>query len=93
MILELASNADPAPDLTSPDSIKVMVDPVALPESVTETNINVRVFVPEDAMLKNFNPKEVKVTRIIETPIPPEEVEEIPVEKPDENEESKETAD
>ena len=93
VILELASNADPAPDLTSPDSIKVMVDPVALPESVTETNINVRVFVPEDAILKNFNPKEVKVTRIIETPTPPEEVEEIPVEKPDENEESKETAD
>ena len=42
-----------------------MVDPIDLPEGINETNINVRVSVPEDAILKNFNPKEVKVTRII----------------------------
>ena len=93
VILELASNADPAPDLTSPAAIKVMVDPIDLPEGINETNINVRVSVPEDAILKNFNPKEVKVTRIIEPSTPPEEVEEKPVKKPDENEVPKEAAD
>ena len=50
VILELASNADPAPDLTSPAAIKVMVDPIDLPEGINETNINVRVSVPEDAI-------------------------------------------
>ena len=33
------------------------------------------------------------MTRIIESPTPPEEVEENPVEKPDENEAPEETAD
>jgi hypothetical protein len=93
VILELASNADPAPDLTSPAAIKVMVDPIDLPEGINETNINVRVSVPEDAILKNFNPKEVKVTRIIEPTTPPEEVEGKPAENPDEVEAPKETAD
>ena len=93
VILELASNADPAPDLTSPAAIKVMVDPIDLPEGINETNINVRVSVPEDAILKNFNPKEVKVTRIIKPPTPPEEVKGKPDENPDEVEVPKETAD
>ena len=81
------------PDLTSPAAIKVMVDPIDLPKGINETNINVRVSVPEDAILKNFNPKEVKVTRIIKPPKPPEKVKGKPDENPDEVEVPKETAD
>jgi len=90
VILELASNADPAPDLTSPASIKVMVDPIDLPEGINETNINVRVSVPEVAILKNFNPKEVKVTRIIEKPPVIKKPEENSIEEPQKVESEKE---
>ena len=69
--LELASDADPAPDLTSPAAIKVFLDPFDLPNGVNETNLNVRVSLTEDGIediiLKNFTPKEVKVTRIEKT--------------------------
>ena len=64
--MELASNADPVPNFTSASKVKVLVDPVTIPNGVLTTNLNVRVFVDEDIILKNFNPKEVKVTRIAE---------------------------
>ena len=90
--LELASDADPAPNLTSPAAVKVMVDPIDLPEGINETNINVRVSVPEDAILKNFDPREVKVTRIIPEPTLPEITQETPKVIPDETTEAKENA-
>ena len=90
--LELASDADPAPDLTSPAAVKVMVDPIDLPEGINETNINVRVSVPEDAILKNFDPREVKVTRIISEPEPVEATQATPKEIPFETTEAKEGA-
>ena len=90
--LELASDADPAPDLTSPAAVKVMVDPIDLPEGINETNINVRVSVPEDAILKNFDPREVKVTRIISEPEPVEATQATPKEIPVETTEAKEGA-
>ena len=64
--MELASNADPIPNFASASKVKVLVDPATIPDGVLSTNLNVRVFVDEDVILKNFNPKEVKVTRIIE---------------------------
>jgi len=64
--LELASNADPVPNFASASKVKVLVDPETIPNGILSTNLNVRVFVDEDVILKNFNPKEVKVTRIIE---------------------------
>ncbi|MBO60656.1 MAG: hypothetical protein CMO63_01615 [Verrucomicrobiales bacterium] len=91
--LELASDADPAPNLTSPVAVKVMVDPIDLPAGINETNVKVKVSVPEDAIIKDFNPREVKVTRIIETPPPteePENLKEKPEENPDESEETSE---
>jgi hypothetical protein len=90
--LELASDADPAPNLTSPAAVKVMVDPIDLPEGINETNINVRVSVPENAILKNFDPREVKVTRIIPEPTLPEITQETPKVIPDETTEAKENA-
>ncbi len=64
--MELASNADPVPNFASASKVKVLVDPETIPNGILSTNLNVRVFVDEDVILKNFNPKEVKVTRIIE---------------------------
>lgn len=90
--LELASDADPAPDLTSPAAVKVMVDPIDLPEGINETNINVRVSVPEDAILKNFDPREVKVTRILPEPEPVEATQATPKEIPVKTTEPKEGA-
>ena len=90
--LELASDADPAPDLTSPAAVKVMVDPIDLPEGINETNINVRVSVPEDAILKNFDPREVKVTRILPEPEPVEATQATPKEIPVKTTELKEGA-
>ena len=90
--LELASDADPAPDLTSPAAVKVMVDPIDLPEGINETNINVRVSVPEDAILKNFDPREVKVTRILPEPEPVEATQATPKEIPVKTAEPKEGA-
>ena len=76
VVLELASNADPVPNFTSASKVKVLVDPVTIPNGVLTTNLNVRVFVDEDIILKNFNPKEVKVTRIAEeSAIPTEDPE------------------
>jgi hypothetical protein len=66
VVLELASNADPVPNFASASKVKVLVDPETIPNGILSTNLNVRVFVDEDVILKNFNPKEVKVTRIIE---------------------------
>ena len=71
--MELASNADPVPNFTSASKVKVLVDPVTIPNGVLTTNLNVRVFVDEDIILKNFNPKEVKVTRIAEESATPTE--------------------
>ena len=78
--MELASNADPVPNFTSASKVKVLVDPVTIPNGVLTTNLNVRVFVDEDIILKNFNPKEVKVTRIAEESATPTDETE-PVEK------------
>ena len=80
VVLELASNADPVPNFTSASKVKVLVDPVTIPNGVLTTNLNVRVFVDEDIILKNFNPKEVKVTRIAEESATPTDETE-PVEK------------
>ena len=66
VVLDLASNADPSPNFGSASMVKVLVDPVTIPAGVLSTNLNVRVFVDEDVILKNFNPKEVKVTRVVE---------------------------
>jgi len=66
VVLNLASNADPVPNFASASKVKVLVDPVTIPDGVLSTNLNVRVFADEDVILKNFNPKEVKVTRIAE---------------------------
>jgi len=71
VVLELASNADPVPNFASASKVKVLVDPVTIPNGVLSTNLNIRVFVDEDVILKNFNPKEVKVTRVAEEPASP----------------------
>ena len=64
--VELASDADPAPDLTSPTAVKVFLDPFELPEGINETNLNVRVSFgsTKDIIVKKYTPLEVKVTRI-----------------------------
>ena len=68
--VELASDADPAPDLTSPTAVKVFLDPFELPEGVNETNLNVRVSFGsmKDIIVKKYSPLEVKVTRIEKEP-------------------------
>ncbi|MDP6893397.1 MAG: hypothetical protein QF731_09485 [Verrucomicrobiota bacterium] len=70
--VELASDADPAPDLTSPTAVKVFLDPFELPEGVNETNLNVRVSFGsmKDIIVKKYTPLEVKVTRIKKEPTP-----------------------
>jgi len=66
--VELASNADPAPDLTSPTAVKVFLDPFELPEGINETNLNVRVSFGsmKDIIVKKYTPLEVRVKRIKE---------------------------
>jgi hypothetical protein len=71
VVLELASNADPIPNFASASKVKVLVDPATIPDGVLSTNLNVRVFVDEDVILKNFKPKWVIVTRIIEESVTP----------------------
>jgi len=70
--VELASDADPAPDLTSPTAVKVFLDPFELPQGINETNLNVRVSFGsmKDIIVKKYTPLEVKVTRIEEKPEP-----------------------
>ena len=68
--LTLGSDADPAPDLTSPVAVKVLLDPIDFPSGINETDKQVRVLVPEGTMIKGINPKEVKVTRLVDLPSP-----------------------
>ena len=73
--LTLAWDADPAPDLTSPAAVKVLLDPFDIPPGVIETNKQVRVVVPEGTIIKGVSPDQVKVTRVVATPSPPAETE------------------
>ncbi len=68
--LTLGSDANPAPDLTSPVAVKVLLDPSDIPFGINETNKQVRVLVPEGTIIKGINPKEVKVTRVVAPPSP-----------------------
>ena len=77
--LTLGSDADPAPDLTSPTAVKVLLDPTDIPAGIIVTNKQVRVLVPEGTIIKGINPERVKVTRIKPPPSPPAETE--PVKK------------
>ena len=71
--LTLGSDADPAPDLTSPNAVKVVLDPIDIPAGINETNKQVRVLVPEGTIIKGISPESVKVTRVVEPPLPEEE--------------------
>ena len=71
--LTLGSDADPAPDLTSPNAVKVVLDPIDIPTGINETNKQVRVLVPEGTIIKGISPESVKVTRVVELPAPEEE--------------------
>ena len=71
--LTLGSDADPAPDLTSPNAVKVVLDPIDIPVGINETNKQVRVLVPEGTIIKGISPESVKVTRVVEPPEPEEE--------------------
>ena len=74
--LELASNADPTPDFANASIVKVLVDPETIPVGVLSTNLNIRWFVHKDVIVKNIEPKDVKVTRVVEeSPTPPEDPE------------------
>jgi len=77
--LTLGSDADPAPDLTSPTAVKVLLDPTDIPPGINVTNKQVRVLVPEGTIIKGMNPERVKVTRIKPAPSPAVEIE--PVKK------------
>ena len=62
--------------LTDPSAVKVVIDPINIPLDIVETNVSVIVYKPENTTLKNFNPEEVKVTRVIEvSTTPPEDPE------------------
>jgi len=71
--VSLESESHPLPDLTDPSAVKVVIDPINIPLDIVETNVNVIVYKPENTTLKNFSPKEVKVTRVIEVPTTPPE--------------------
>jgi len=71
--LTLGFDADPAPDLTSPNAVKVVLDPIDIPAGINETNKQVRVLVPEGTIIKGISPESVKVTRVVEPPAPEEE--------------------
>ena len=74
--LELASNADPTPDFANASIVKVLVDPETIPVGVLSTNLNIRWFVHKDVIVKNIEPKDVKVTRVVEvSTTPPEDPE------------------
>tara|TARA_B100001250_G_C19798620_1_gene789926 strand:+ start:1438 stop:1983 length:546 start_codon:yes stop_codon:yes gene_type:complete len=76
--LTLASDANPAPDLTSPTAVKVLLDPSDIPLEINETNKQVRVLVPEGTIIKGMLPEKVKVTRLKPTPtLPPVETESV----------------
>ena len=76
MTLELASNADPTPDFANASIVKVLVDPETIPVGVLSTNLNIRWFVHKDVIVKNIEPKDVKVTRVVEeSPTPPKDPE------------------
>ena len=77
--LTLGSDADPAPDLTSPTAVKVLLDPTDIPPGINVTNKQVRVLVPEGTIIKGMNPERVKVTRIKPAPSPAVKIE--PVKK------------
>ena len=74
--VSLESDSHPLPDLTDPSAVKVVIDPINIPLDIVETNVSVIVYKPENTTLKNFNPEEVKVTRVIEeSTTPPEDPE------------------
>ena len=74
--VSLESDSHPLPDLTDPSAVKVVIDPINIPLDTVETNVSVIVYKPENITLKNFNPEEVKVTRVIEvSTTPPEDAE------------------
>ena len=76
MTVSLESESHPLPDLTDPSAVKVVIDPINIPLDIVETNVSVIVYKPENTTLKNFSPKEVKVTRVIEvSTTPPEDPE------------------
>ena len=77
--LTLGSDADPAPDLTSPTAVKVLLDPTDIPPGVNVTNKQVRVLVPEGTIIKGMLPERVNVTRM--KPSPSQPVEKEPVKK------------
>ena len=72
--------------MTDPSAVKVVIDPITIPLDIVETNVNVIVYKPENTTLKNFNPEEVKVTRVTE-------VLTTPAEDPEPSEEDADNAD
>ena len=74
--VSLESDSHPLPDFYDPSAVKVVIDPINIPLDIVETNVSVIVYKPENTTLKNFSPKEVKVTRVIEvSTTPPEDPE------------------
>jgi hypothetical protein len=74
--VSLESESHPLPDLTDPSAVKVVIDPINIPLDIVETNVSLIVYKPENTTLKNFSPKKVKVTRVIEvSTTPPEDPE------------------
>jgi hypothetical protein len=88
--LTLGSDADPAPDLTSPTAVKVLLDPTDIPPGVIVTNKQVRVLVPEGTIIKGINPERVRVTRVVAPPYPPAEDEPAKKDSGESDEDSKE---
>jgi len=84
--LTLGSDADPAPDLTSPNAVKVLLDPIDIPAGINETNKQVRVLVPEGTIIKGIRPESVKVTRVVEPTLPMPEPAEAIGDEPDDDE-------
>ena len=84
--LTLGSDADPAPDLTSPNAVKVLLDPIDIPAGINETNKQVRVLVPEGTIIKGIRPESVKVTRVVEPTVPTREPSEPIGDEPDDDE-------
>jgi len=84
--LTLGSDADPAPDLTSPNAVKVLLDPIDIPAGINETNKQVRVLVPEGTIIKGIRPESVKVTRVVEPTLPMPEQAEAIGDEPDDDE-------
>ncbi|MDP6795830.1 MAG: hypothetical protein QGG00_10615 [Verrucomicrobiota bacterium] len=81
--LTLGSDVDPAPDLTSPNAVKVLLDPIDIPAGINETNKQIRVLVPEGTIIKGIRPESVKVIRVVEQTSPTEEPAESSSDEPD----------